>query len=130
MAEADFNRLVGRFVKVLNERVLEVRESKVLKDSPCRLVSPEDAPAREMSRVYRLLGQEYELPRRILELNRSHPILANLAHLVSEAPDSPVIDDSIELLFESQLLLEGLHPNPTDMIPRLQQLMQAATAHA
>jgi molecular chaperone HtpG len=128
VAEADFNRLVGRFVKVLNERVLEVRESRVLKDSPCRLVSAEDAPAREMSRVYRLLGQEYEVPRRILELNRSHPILANLARLVAEAPENPVIDDSIELLFESQLLMEGLHPNPTDLIPRLQQLMQVATA--
>ncbi|HSJ54564.1 MAG TPA: molecular chaperone HtpG [Anaerolineae bacterium] len=128
VAEADFNRLVSRFVKVLNERVLEVRESRVLKDSPARLVSPEDAPAREMSRVYRMLGQEYEVPRRILELNRAHPILANLAHLVSETPESPVIDDSIELLFESQLLMEGLHPNPTDMIPRLQQLMQVATA--
>jgi molecular chaperone HtpG len=121
---------VGRFVKVLGDRVLEVRESRVLKDSPCRLVSAEDAPAREMSRVYRLLGQEYEVPRRILELNRSHPILANLAQLVTETPENPVIDDSIELLFESQLLMEGLHPNPTDMIPRLQQLMQVATAHA
>jgi HSP90 family molecular chaperone len=128
VAEADFNRLVGRFVKVLNDRVLEVRESRVLKDSPCRLVSAEDAPAREMSRVYRLLGQEYEVPQRILELNRSHPILANLARLVAEAPENPVVDDSIELLFESQLLMEGLHPNPTDMIPRLQQLIQVATA--
>ncbi len=128
VVEADFNRLVSRFVKVLDERVLEVRESRVLKDSPARLVSPDDAPAREMSRVYRMLGQEYEVPRRILELNRSHPIVANLARLVTETPESPVIDDSIELLFESQLLMEGLHPNPTDMIPRLQQLMQAATA--
>lgn len=128
VAEADFNRLVSRFVKVLDERVLEVRESRVLKDSPARLVSADDAPAREMSRVYRMLGQEYEVPRRILELNRSHPIVANLARLVTETPESPVIDDSIELLFESQLLMEGLHPNPTDMIPRLQQLMQAATA--
>ncbi len=130
LAEADLNRLIGRFVKVLGDRVLEVRESRVLKDSPCRLVSQEDAPAREMSRVYRLLGQEYEVPRRILELNRSHPILANLARLVAETPESPVIDDSIELLFESQLLMEGLHPNPTDMIPRLQQLLQVATARA
>ncbi|NLF14955.1 MAG: molecular chaperone HtpG [Anaerolineaceae bacterium] len=128
VAEADLNRLISRFVKVLDERVLEVRESRVLKDNPARLVSPDDAPAREMSRVYRMLGQEYEVPRRILELNRSHPIVANLARLVTETPESPVIDDSIELLFESQLLMEGLHPNPTDMIPRLQQLMQAATA--
>jgi molecular chaperone HtpG len=128
LPEADFNRVVGRFVKVLGDRVVEVRESKVLRDSPCRLVSPDDAPAREMSRVYRMLGQEFEAPKRILEINRRHPIVANLAHLVSESPEAEVIDPTIEQLYENQLLMEGLHPNPTDMIPRIQQLMEAATA--
>jgi molecular chaperone HtpG len=128
LPEADFNRVVGRFVQVLGDRVVEVRESKVLRDSPCRLVSPDDAPAREMSRVYRMLGQEFEMPKRILEINRGHPIIANLAHLVTETPEAEVIDPTIEQLFENQLLMEGLHPNPTDMIPRIQQLMEAATA--
>lgn len=127
--EADFNRVIGRFVKVLGDRVVQVRESKVLKASPCRLVSPGDAPAREMSRVYRMLGQEFEVPKRILEINRDHPIIANLAHLVGETPDAEIIDPTIEQLYENQLLMEGLHPNPTEMIPRIQQLMAAATAH-
>jgi molecular chaperone HtpG len=126
--EADFNRVVGRFVKVLGNQVVEVRGSKVLTASPCRLVLPENAPAGDMSRVYRMLGQEYETPKRILEINRRHPIIANLAHLVTEKPDAGVIDATIEQLFENQLLMEGLHPNPTDMIPRIQQLMEAATA--
>jgi molecular chaperone HtpG len=128
LPEADFNRVVGRFVKVLGDRVVQVRESKVLTASPCRLVSPEDAATREMSRVYRMLGQEFETPKRILEINRSHPIIANLAHLVNETPKADIIDTTIEQLFENQLLMEGLHPNPTDMIPRIQQLMEAATA--
>ena len=128
LPEADFNRVVGRFVKVLGDRVVEVRGSKVLRDSPCRLVSPEDAPAREMSRVYRMLGQEFEAPKRILEINRRHPIIRNLARLVSESPGLEIIDPAIEQLYENQLLIEGLHPNPTGMIPRIQQLMEAATA--
>jgi molecular chaperone HtpG len=131
--EADFNRLVGRFVQVLGDRVVEVRESKVLRDSPCRLVSPDDAPLRDMARVYRLLDREFEVPKRILEINRRHPIIANLARLVTGTPedevaDAVVIDATIEQLFENQLLLEGLHPNPAEMIPRLQKLMAAATA--
>jgi molecular chaperone HtpG len=128
LPEADFNRVVGRFVKVLGDRVVEVRESKVLTASPCRLVSPDDAPTREMSRVYRMLGQEFEAPKRILEINRGHPIIANLAHLVVGTPDAEIIDATIEQLYENQLLMEGLHPNPTDMVPRIQQLMEAATA--
>ena len=128
LPDPDFNRLVGRFVKVLGERVMEVRESKALRDSPCRLVSPEGAPERDMSRVYRMLGQEFEMPKRILEINRGHPIMVNLAHMVSETPDVEVIDASIDQLFDNLLLVEGLHPNPTGMIPRIQQLIEAATA--
>jgi molecular chaperone HtpG len=127
LPEADFNRVVGRFVKVLGDRVIEVRESKVLKDNPCRLVSPDDAPTRDMSRVYRMLGQEFEVPKRILEINRGHPIIANLAQLVTETPEAKIIDPIIEQLFENQLLMEGLHPNPVEMIPRIQQLIEAAT---
>jgi molecular chaperone HtpG len=130
LAEPDFNRLVGRFVKVLGDRVVEVRESKVLRDSPCRLVSPENAPEREMSRVYRMLGREFEMPKQILEINRKHPIIANLARLVSETPEADLIDTSIEQLFDNMLLVEGLHPDPTAMIPRIQQLIEAATASA
>lgn len=128
LPDPDFNRLVGRFTKVLGERIVEVRESQVLRDSPCRLVSPGDAPEREMSRVYRMLGQEFEMPKRIIEINRSHPIIVNLAHLVTETPDADVIDASIDQLFDNLLLVEGLHPNPTGMIPRIQRLIEAATA--
>jgi molecular chaperone HtpG len=126
--EADFNRLVGRFVKVLGDRILQVRESQVLSDSPCRLVSSGDAPMREMSRVYRMLDQDFEIPKRILEINRGHPIIVNLARLVTAAPDSEVVDPTIELLFENQLLFEGLHPNPTEMVDLIEQLMETATS--
>jgi len=105
-----------------------VRASRVLRDSPCRLVSPEDAPGREVQRVYKLLDKAFEDPKRILEINRNHPLMHNLARLVTEAPDDPAIEPTIEQLFENQLLLEGLHPNPAGMIPRLQRLMEAATA--
>jgi len=128
LPEADFNRLVGRFVKVLGDKVVEVRASRVLRDSPCRLVSPENAPGREVQRVYKLLDKAFEDPKRILEINRNHPLMHNLARLVTEAPDDPAIEPTIEQLFENQLLLEGLHPNPAAMIPRLQTLMEAATA--
>jgi len=128
--EADFNRLVGRFVKVLGDKVTEVRASKVLRDSACRLVSPESVPGGGMERVYKLLNKEFEAPKKILEINRSHSLMRSLARLVTDAPDDPVIDLTIEQLFENQLLIEGLHPNPAAMISRIQTLMEAATARS
>jgi molecular chaperone HtpG len=123
-----FGKLVGRLMTTLGARVAQVRESKVLHDSPCRLVSPEDAPGREMQYVYRMMNQEYEVPAKILEVNRRHPLMRNLARMVTETPKDTIIDTTIEQLYENQLLIEGLHPNPAAMISRIQQLMEAATA--
>ncbi len=126
--DADFNRLVGRFVTTLGDKVVEVRQSKVLKNSPVRLVSPEDAQNREMQRLYRFLDQEYEVPKKILEVNRHHPLIVNLARQVTEHPDSELVKLSIEQLYDSALVQEGLHPNPTAMLPRIEQLMMLASA--
>jgi molecular chaperone HtpG len=128
LADPDFNRFVGRCVTTLGKRVTEVRESKVLKRSPVRLVSPEDTPDRAMKRLHRYLDQEYEVPKMILEVNRNHPLVANLARLIGSDPANQLINLSIEQLYESALVQEGLHPNPVEMLPRIQELMMLAAA--
>jgi molecular chaperone HtpG len=100
-----------------------VRESKVLTESPARLVSPDKGFGADMERVYRMLDKEFAAPKRILELNPRHPLIRNLAGL----GDNPLVDNVAEQLFESAMLLEGIHPNPADMVPRIQALMEAAT---
>ena len=127
VAQADFERLTDRFKRALGDQVTEVRESKLLTDSPCRLVSPEAGPERELQRVRRLLERDFELQAKILELNRRHPLIQNLARLVANHPEDAVIDPTIEQLFENLLLLEGMHPNPAQMVPRIQALLEAAT---
>jgi molecular chaperone HtpG len=127
MPQSDFDQLAARFKHVLGDRVIKVRASKLLTDSPCRLVSPEAGPERDLQRVRRLLEQDFEIPAKILELNRRHPLIQNLAHLVTTRSDDAVIDPAIEQLFENMLLLEGLHPNPAQMVPRIQTLLEAAT---
>lgn len=128
--EKEFNLFVGRCVTTLGDKVREVRASKVLKNSPVRLVSPADAQNREMDRIQRLLKQDYEVPKRILEVNRSHPLVAHLAHLVANQPDNELINLGIEQLYDSALIQEGLHPNPADILPRIQQLLTLAAAQA
>jgi HSP90 family molecular chaperone len=107
--EADFNSLVSRFVQVLGDKVNEVRESKVLRDSPCRLVSPDSLPGRQIQRVYKWLDKEFQVPAKILEINRRHPLIQNLARLVTDTPEDPVIDSAVEQLYENQLIIEGIH---------------------
>ncbi len=127
--QSDFELLSARIKQVLGARVTDVRESQVLTDSPCRLLSPESGPDRDLQRVRRLLEQNFEIPPKILELNRHHRLVQNLARLVRDHSDDSRIDPAIEQLYENVLLLEGLHPNPAQMVSRLQTLLEAATEH-
>ena len=124
--EYDYNVLQSRFTQVLGDRVLDVRPSKVLKDSPIRLVSPKDDMERERQRLSRYFDKEYKVPKKILELNRNSPLIANLARTLHEHPDSELVDLTIEQLYDSALVQEGLHPNPAEMLPRIEKLMALA----
>ncbi len=128
LSPEQFGKLLARFRKVLGDRVAEVKEAKVLTDSPCRLVSAESGPERDMQRVRRLLEENYEIPAKILEVNRGHPLIRDLATLSGRPAADALVDLSIEQLFENLLLLEGLLPNPAEMVPRIQALLEQATA--
>lgn len=125
----DLSPLLARMGQVLGERTSEIRESKVLRDSPCRLISPAGTPGSDVLRVRRMLEQEFELSPKILEINRHHPLIRNLRAALAHQPDDPTIDATIEQLYDNQLLLEGLHPNPASMVDRIHLLIEAATAN-
>ena len=123
--DADFSLLVERFKQVLGERVTDVRASNRLSQSVARLVDPDGTLNPELQRVYRMLGKDYEIPKKILELNPSHNILKNLLKLESGSELQTAI---IEQIYDSALLVEGLHPDPSSMVSRVQQIMAAALA--
>jgi HSP90 family molecular chaperone len=122
--DADFNSLIERFKEVLGERVTDVRASHRLSQSVARLADPDGTMNPELQRVYRYLGKDYEVPKKILELNPSHIILKNLLQESNLELQTAVI----EQIYDSALLVEGLHPDPSSMASRVQQIMEAALA--
>jgi molecular chaperone HtpG len=58
-------------------------------------------------------------------LNRHHPLIHNLSTMLEQEPE--VVDEVIEQLYENALLVDGIHPNPADMVPRIQKLLEMAT---
>jgi len=123
IAEEDYSNLIDRFKDQLGESVSEVRMTDRLADSPARLVDPEGALNQEMQRVYRLLDRDFEVPKKVLELNPRHSILLKLNALPKDDSLSPIV---VQQIFEDALLIEGLHPDPAGMIARIQKLMEKA----
>jgi molecular chaperone HtpG len=125
-ASAEFEGLIARIKTQLGEKVVDVRASDRLVDSPARLVAPDASAAQEMVRIKRLLNKDFEMPRRIFEINRRHALIRRLADLVAGNESESLVAVCVDQLYESALLVEGLHPNPAEMLPRIQQLMEAA----
>jgi molecular chaperone HtpG len=123
ISDSDFNSLIDLFKQVLGERVTDVRASNRLSQSVARLADPDGTMNPELQRVYKYLGKEYEVPKKILELNPSHSILKNLLGLESGSELQTAI---IEQIYDSALLVEGLHPDPSSIAPRVQKIIEAA----
>ena len=117
------DHLLQTFKDKLGDRVADVRSTDRLTSSVARLVDPEGAMGQEMQRVYRMMDRDFKIPKKILELNTEHPLIQRLGRVEDGHDLKGAI---IEQIFESTLLIEGLHPDPADMIPRIQKLMESA----
>ncbi len=127
-AAGDVAGLVDRFKTVLGEEVVDVRTSKQLVSSPCRLVSTEDSFDRDLQRVRRFMEEDYEAPKKILEINPRHPILSDLNRMLAETPDDKLIDVTVAQLFDNARILDGLVTDPTDLVGRMETIMEEAVA--
>ena len=126
VGDAAFERLLQRARQALGDRVSDVRESRLLERSPARLVAPAGAPA-GLERIRRLTEEGYQGSRRTLELNRRSDLVRGLAQRLEADENDGLVDELMIQLFETQLLLEGLHPNPAAMAGRIQRVLAAAS---
>ena len=126
LSEDELSILIGRFKDILGDRVADVRATDRLTKSVARLVDTEGSLGQEVQRVYRMMDKDFQFPKKILEVNGNHPIMIGLTNL---AEDSEMEEMIIEQVFESALLIEGLHPDPASMTFRIQQIILAALMH-
>jgi len=123
LTEDRVEKLIASFQTILEDRVSSVRVTDRLTNSVARLVDAKGSLGQEMQRVYRMMDREYQIPKKVLEINPSHTILKR----VSDLPDGdPLLKLVVEQIFDSTLLIEGLHPDPASMIPRIQELIESA----
>ena len=89
VSEEIVNRLLQRFRDQLGLRVADVRVSERLVESPARLVDPDDSPAQELQRVYKMINQPMEVTPKMLEINPRHALMTKLADLPDQFTHCP-----------------------------------------
>jgi molecular chaperone HtpG len=124
--ESGFARLLDLFRAALGDRVKEVRESKRLIDSPCCLVNVEGGLSTQMQRLLKMANKEVPEIARILEVNPSAPLIRRLCHLTANADHDGFIKQCAMQLWSSALILEGVTPDPEDLVARVLSFMSEA----
>ncbi|HJK96861.1 MAG TPA: molecular chaperone HtpG [Polyangiaceae bacterium LLY-WYZ-14_1] len=114
--------VLARIRVVLQDHVAEARVSPRLTDSPACLVVPPGGLQPFLERMLRNAQQDIPEQKRILEVNPDHPVIERLRALHGEDPDrhGAEIDDTIRLLHDQSLILEGTPlPDPAGFVRRL-----------
>ena len=126
--KADVQPLLARCKEVLGDRVIDVRSSERLIDSPACLVTDDDQMSGHMDKILRIMQKNTELPKRVLELNPAHPLIRNLEkRLTADAQDS-FIARACEQLFEGCMLVDGYLTDPHRFVERMNSILTEAAA--
>src|SRR5690606_824834 len=103
--------------------VEDVRESKRLTDSPCCLVNPKGSMSSQLQKVLSESHKDFEVSKKILEINPSSPLIRRLSELSVNAQNDSFIEDCGRQLYANALILEGIVPDSEDVVTRMQRFM-------
>jgi molecular chaperone HtpG len=95
------------FLKGALKEVQDVRLSSRLIDSACCLVADENAPGAHMEKLFRAMGTDMPSAKPILEVNASHPLIANMQALLARDKAHPKLPEYASVLYDQALLMEG-----------------------
>lgn len=127
IAENLLSPVLQLFRETLGEGVEDVIESHRLVNSPVTLVSGKDGLDSQMEKMMKMMRSDMPAGKRILEVNTAHPIIRNLAGLISADPANPLIVTAMKQLYEGALFLEGGLDSTTGFLSRMNELIEAAT---
>ncbi|MFH1049681.1 MAG: molecular chaperone HtpG [bacterium] len=108
----------------LGDKVEDVFESKRLVESPVSLVSGAAALDPQMEKMMQYFDKDFTKSKKILEVNISHPLIKNLNNLYEQNKDDEILSKSVELLYNSSVLIEGKLDNPADYVKQVFEMLE------
>ena len=112
----DYEKVISKAQKILDNQVKEVKVSSRLSESPSCLVADENELGGNMERIMKSLGQDVPETKPILEINPNHPLVMKLK--------TKIDDDIVKVLFDQAVLSEGGQiKEPAEFVKRMNKLM-------
>ncbi len=120
--------LVEKAKAILGDQVEDVKLSDRLRKSPSCLASPDGHVTSSMQKIMRMITKDESIPKKVLEINKDHPLTRNLIRIYENDADDPFIATAVEQLFESALLLDGYLSDPHKMVGRINELLENSSS--
>lgn len=112
--------IIETFKRILGDKVEDVVESKRLVDSPVTLVISKDGLDTQLEKMMQYLDKENTYKsKRILEINVNNDIIKNINKLIFRDTNGELLNNLVNLLYESALLIEGNLKNTSEYTRRL-----------
>ena len=127
LTEDESKSLISIFKETLGDQVEDVVESKRLVDSAATLVVGASGMDRQMERMMKLMNQDIPASKKILEINPSHALIKNLAHIHENKGDESLLKSCVLQVYEGALLIDGNMESPTEFVARMTEIMEHAT---
>ena len=127
LTEEESKSLISLFKETLGDKVEDVVESKRLVDSAATLVIGASGMDRQMERMMKMMNQDIPGSKKILEINPSHPLIKNLAHIHDNKADESILKSCVLQVYEGALLIDGNMDSPTEFVARMTEIMEHAT---
>jgi len=127
---AELGPLLAKMKEALGDKVVDVRLSDRLTDSPACLVLQGAGPHGYVDRFLRDRGHEVPKAKRVLEINPAHPVIEHLRAVVTKADAADKVNDWVSLLYNQALLTEGSAIEDPNRFARLVTSLLADVAAA
>ena len=121
-------KIIDRFKSILADRVEDVKASDRLVDSAASLVVPKAGMDSQMERMMKMMDENFEGSKKVLELNLQHTLIKNLIALGKDKKNDGLIETAVLQIFEGAMLAEGSLSTPQEFVRRMTDLMIEATS--
>jgi len=119
----DAENLITYLKTVYGEQIQDVKISKRLTDSPCLLLNPADGPSVQMEKIMKMVNKDYQLSKRVFEINPGHALIQKMIALHKADPAAPLLKTLALQLLDNMKLREGILSDTEATIARIQQIM-------
>ena len=121
---AGLDRVIELLKEGLGDRVEDVRVSDRLTSSACCLVTPEGAMSAQLQKVLSQASDDFQLTKRIFEINPKHALVQRLASLSANSQHDEFVKSCGQQLFTNALMIEGVVPDAHDATERMMGFME------